>query len=188
VTKRSAQSWATRAPLAKAHYWTTRDRDEVSELLKLTWDKVDDKAGVIRLKAEDVKEKAPRVVPISPTLQAILNELKAERRNGKVTELSQRVFIHNGQGIDTIRRPFELARQKAKVDDLHLHDLRHTAITRWAMAGVPVGAIMAAAGHHSLEMHNRYVNLGEQHLKEVFGLLPTFPQENQQQKNTSVNS
>jgi hypothetical protein len=37
-------------------------------------------------------------------------------------------------------------------------------------------------------MHNRYVNLGEQHLKEVFGLLPTFPQENQQQKNTSVNS
>lgn len=160
----------------------------VSELLKLTWEKVDEKAGVIRLKAEDVKEKAPRVIPISPTLQAILNELKTERRKSKVTELSPRVFIHNGQGIDTIRRPFELARQKAGVKDLHLHDLRHTAITRWAMAGVPIGAIMAAAGHHTLEMHNRYVNLNENHLKEAFKLFPTFTQENPDQQSSSVNS
>jgi integrase len=149
----------------------------VQELLKLTWDKVDEKAGVIRLKAEDVKEKAPRVVPISPTLQAILNDLKAERRKAKVTGLSQRVFIHDGQPIDTIRRPFELARDKAGVKDLHLHDLRHTAITRWAMAGIPIGAIMSAAGHHSIEMHNRYVNLNENHLKEAFKLFPRCSQE-----------
>ena len=38
----------------------------VNELVKLTWDKIDDKAGMIRLKAEEVKEKAPRNVPISP--------------------------------------------------------------------------------------------------------------------------
>jgi integrase len=149
----------------------------VQEMLKLTWEKVDEKAGVIRLKAEDVKEKAPRVVPISPTLQAILNELKAERRKGKVTDLAGRVFIHDGQPIRTIRRPFELAREKAGVKDLHLHDLRHTAITRWAIAGVPSGAIMAAAGHHSIEMHNRYVNLNEIHLKEAFKLFPRCSQE-----------
>jgi integrase len=160
----------------------------VSELLKLTWDKVDEKAGVIRLKAEDVKEKAPRVVPISPALQGILTELKAEQRKAKVTDLSPRVFIHDGQGIDTIRRPFELAREKAGVKDLHLHDLRHTAITRWAMAGVPIDAIMAAAGHHTLEMHNGYVNLNENHLREAFKLFPTFTQENASQKSSSVNT
>jgi integrase len=155
----------------------------VNELLKLTWDKVDEKAGVIRLKAEDVKEKAPRVVPISPTLQAILTELRAERRKAilsesnaerrkaKVTDLCPRVFIHDGHPIDTIRRPFELAREKASVKDLHLHDLRHTAITRWAMAGVPIDAIMAAAGHHSIDMHNRYVNLNDGHLREAFKIL-----------------
>jgi integrase len=52
----------------------------VNELLKLTWLKVDEKAGLIRLKAADVKEKAPRVVPISPALQAVLDELKLEQK------------------------------------------------------------------------------------------------------------
>ncbi|MBM4260464.1 MAG: hypothetical protein FJ145_03380 [Deltaproteobacteria bacterium] len=79
--------------------------------------------------------------------------------------------------IKTIRRAFELAREKVGVKDLHLHDLRHTAITRWAMAGVPVGEIMAAAGHHSIEMHNRYVNLNENHLKEAFKLFPRCSQD-----------
>ncbi len=52
----------------------------VNEVVKLTWDKVDDKAGMIRLKAEDVKEKAPRTVPISPQLQAVLIELREEQK------------------------------------------------------------------------------------------------------------
>ena len=46
----------------------------VQEMLKLTGEKVDEKAGVIRLKAEDVKEKAPRVVPISHNRYVNLNE------------------------------------------------------------------------------------------------------------------
>jgi integrase len=72
---------------------------------------------------------------------------------------SGRVFTHKGKPVETIRRAFELARDKAKIEDCHLHDFRHTCITRWAMAGIPPAAIMAAAGDHSLEMHNRYVNL-----------------------------
>ena len=105
-------------------------------------------------------------------------ELKAARRKSKVTELSPGVFIHNGHGIDTIRRPFELAREKARVKDLHSHDLRRTEISRWAMAGIPQGAIMAAAGHHSLEMHNRYVNVSENQLRQAFELFPGCSQEN----------
>ena len=54
----------------------------VKELLKLTWPKVDEKAGLIRLKAADVKENAPRLVPISPALQAVLDELKQEQKQG----------------------------------------------------------------------------------------------------------
>ena len=149
----------------------------VKELLKLTWPKVDEKAGLIRLKAADVKENAPRLVPISPALQAVLDELKQEQKHAKVANLSQRVFTdHKARPIETIRRAFELAREKAKVEDVHLHDFRHTAITRWAMAGIPPAAIMAAAGHHSLEMHNRYVNLNETHLKKSFRNVPNvFP-------------
>jgi integrase len=42
-----------------------------NEPIQLTWDRIDEKAGLIRLKAEDVKEKALRNVPISGQLRAI---------------------------------------------------------------------------------------------------------------------
>ena len=86
----------------------------VNELLKLTLVKIDEKAALIRLKATDVKEKMPRVVPISPPLQAVLDELKLERKESKIANFSQRVFTdQHGKPIKTIRRAFELARKKA---------------------------------------------------------------------------
>jgi integrase len=141
----------------------------VNELLGLTWDRVSEKDGFIRLRAADVKEKQPRSVPISSNLQAVFPELRTEQKASKVVNLSGRVFTRpNGRAIDSIRKPFEAACREAKIDDLHLHDFRHTCITRWAMEGKPVGAVMAASGHHSFSMHDSYVNLREHHLRTAF--------------------
>jgi integrase len=134
----------------------------VNELLSLTWDRVSEKDGFIRLRAEDVKEKQPRSVPISENLRTVFAELRAEQKQAKVVNLSGRVFTRpNGRPIESIRKPFEAACKQTKIEDLHLHDFRHTCITRWAMEGKPVGAIMAASGHHSFSMHDSYVNLRE---------------------------
>jgi integrase len=143
----------------------------VNELLKLTWDRVSEKDGFIRLKAEDVKEKQARSVPISQPLQEVLAELRGEQKQAKVVNLSGRVFTRaNGQPVKSLRKAFERACRQSKIEDLHLHDFRHTCITRWAMEGKQVAAIMAASGHHSFEMHDRYVNLQEHHLKAAFGV------------------
>jgi integrase len=48
------------------------------EIKRLTWDKVDFKTGFIRLQAEDTKTSEKRVIPISPRLQVVLNELRKE--------------------------------------------------------------------------------------------------------------
>jgi hypothetical protein len=45
--------------------------------------------------------------------------------------------------------------------------------------------IMAAAGHHSLEMHNRYVNVNENHQKDAFKVFPTCSQENPAERENS---
>jgi integrase/recombinase XerD len=129
----------------------------LNELLGLTWEHVDEKAGFIRLKAEETKEKKPRSTPISPALRAILNELKAEQR--KATTIANRVFTRHGQPIKSIRTAFELAREKAKIIDLHPHDFRHTAITCWSAMGIPREIVMAASGHHSIQVHDGYVNV-----------------------------
>jgi integrase len=139
----------------------------VNELLMLTWDlgdgwkAVDLKAGLIRLPAEAVKEKGKRTVPISPELRVVFDELKAEQ--AKVSNISNRVFTRDGRPIKNIRTAFELAKEKVKIKDLRLHDFRHTCITRWSMSGIPVEAVMAASGHHSIEMHQSYVNVKESH-------------------------
>jgi integrase len=143
----------------------------LNELLKLTWLKVDEKAGFIRLKAEDTKEKRPRSVPISPALRVVLNELRQEQSQAKVVNLNGHVFTKpNGLPIRNIRDAWLKAKAAAKIEDLRPHDFRHTCITRWEMEGKPAGKIMAASGHHSLEMHNRYVNTKEYHLKDFFAV------------------
>lgn len=51
-----------------------------------------------------------------------------------------------------IRKPWQAIREAAAVPWLRIHDLRHTAITRMAEAGVPIPVILSMAGHISTRM------------------------------------
>jgi len=100
---------------------------------------------VIRLRPEDTKEDDSRVIPITPALQQFLIELRGEQR--KIPNLANRVFTRAGKPLTSIRSAFELAKDRAKVNDVVIHDLRHTAITRWASLGMPQEIAMKASGH-----------------------------------------
>lgn len=58
----------------------------------LPCDKVDFKAGFIRLAAEDTKTNEKRAIPISPVLRDILEEIRKEQRDGKVAPIEGHVF------------------------------------------------------------------------------------------------
>ena len=73
-----------------------------------------------------------------------------------------------GKVIKNLRTAFEGAKDRAKIQDVVIHDFRHTAITRWAVLGVPQEAAMLASGHKSLAMHYRYANLQPHHVRAVF--------------------
>jgi hypothetical protein len=72
--------------------------------------------------------------------------------------------------MKSIRTAFEFAIEKAAIEDLRLHDFRHTCITRWAANGVLQQAIMAAAGHHSIPQNLAYTNLQPTDVKNAFKL------------------
>jgi integrase len=142
----------------------------LSEPQILTWDKIDLKAGLIRLDAADVKENYPRRTPISWELRQVLLEIKEEQK--RITNLGRYVFIHkNGQPVKSIRTAFELARKEAKLSNIVPHDIRRTAITRWTELGIPRDLVMAASGHKPANVHDRYLNFTDKQLTDAFKLL-----------------
>jgi integrase len=61
-----------------------------------------------------------------------------------------------------MRKPWDEIRRAAEVPWLRIHDLRHTAITRMAEAGVPSAVILSMAGHISQRMQQHYTAVSEQ--------------------------
>jgi len=55
-----------------------------------------------------------------------------------------------------MRKAWEAVREAADVPWLRIHDLRHTAITRMAEAGVPIPVMLSMAGHISTRMQQHY--------------------------------
>ena len=50
---------------------------------------------------------------------------------------------------------------------------RHSAKTNWSRCNIHVDIVMPAAGHSSVQMHKRYVNLKGSDVAEAFGLSHT---------------
>ncbi len=157
--------WLKRVSIAA--YETAMDR---SDILRLTWVEVDREKGVIKLAGGRTKTGVKAIIPISEELGTVLDELEEE--NQKVSNLGNLVFTDSGKpiSIHRLRNAFEKVVSGAGIKDFRFKDFRHTAKTRWAKMGVPVEAAMVAAGHKSVAMHYRYVNLKEDHVKEAFGI------------------
>jgi integrase len=66
--------------------------------------------------------------------------------------------------------------QKIKRDhgivDLHFHDLRHEAGSRFAEAGFSDQEVSAISGHKSMQMLKRYTHLRAEDMVERLDLLP----------------
>jgi integrase len=132
----------------------------LSELMKLTWDRVDLERGLIHLRAQDTKTTKPRDVPIHPYIIEMLNDMKKRAQ-------SENVFTYNGKPIKRIARSFRTACRNAGIDDLWIHDFRHICITNWRMEGHDFARIMAASGHTTTSTFLRYNIDTEEDIKKL---------------------
>lgn len=121
------------------------------ELLKLCWKWVDFNERMIHLPAMITKTRKARNVAMTGRIYEELMKLWEQ----STQEPDSLVF-----GIETnFKHAWETARQRAGIEDLHFHDLRHSAATRLIAAGVPVAEAMKVTGHETLDMLARYVNV-----------------------------
>jgi integrase len=120
-------------------------------LLHAVWGNLDWHRCVLHLKDSKV---GPRDVPLSPGAMQILRTLY--ERDGK-PGADQRLLPTT---YEALKRAWAKAREAAGIKDVHGHDLRHTAATRYALeldGNVPV--LKLITGHKTDSQLMRYVNL-----------------------------
>ncbi len=144
-----------------------------SEIINLTWDRVELQRGFITLRAIDTKTKKARRVPLTPAVKTVLHDL------AKVRSLTtNHVFLYEGKPIKRISRTFRTALKEAGIKDFRFHDLRHCASTNLRRAGVDTATAMRIVGHKSEEMWKRYNAIEESDLLNAASKLNTYLQTN----------
>ncbi|SBP89984.1 tyrosine-type recombinase/integrase [Thiomonas delicata] len=110
------------------------------EIAKLTWADVAPTVATVR---SGKTAAATRRVPLSPVAQTVLSGLKPDP-----VDLTARVFDLATSQLDSLWRK---AKKHAMIEDLHFHDLRHTAVTRLAKK-LPILDLARMIGHKDLRM------------------------------------
>jgi integrase len=138
-----------------------------SEILNLTWDKVDLKKRFIYLEAADTKDKEKRSIPISGELHATLKSIPRAIHDNHV-------FLYRGKPLTDLRTGIRKACKGAGIvygrgekDGFVMHDLRHTFNTNMRKAGVPESVIMKITGHSTRAMFDRYNTVDEGDLRQA---------------------
>ena len=128
-----------------------------SEILGLRWSEVDRD----RLVLADGKT-GPRIVPLNTPARRILER---RPRGG-----SPFVFPSPRDAARPRSRNLAFwyrARQEAGIEDVRLHDLRHTHASHAVMNGVPVPVVARLLGHSDVRTTLRYAHLGDREIEQA---------------------
>lgn len=119
--------------------WHTAAR--ASAILELKWADVDLSGRKIAYKAAG-RQKRRVTVPINDTLLKALQE-------AQTAALTPFVVEYAGKPVQSVKRAFAAAAERAGLDDVSPHVLRHSAACAMVEAGVPMEAVAQFLGHSS---------------------------------------
>lgn len=146
------------------------------EALALEWRRVDFEAGAIRFDSGHgpggQKSGKAGQVPLNHAARAVL----IARKNS--AQSAQWVFPSDitGGHLTDISKAFETAVQRAGLTDVHMHDLRRTAGSWLAQAGVPIQQIAGLLRHGDIALtHSTYAHLAPSNLADAAGVLDVKP-------------
>ena len=130
----------------------------LTEVLTLQWDDVDRKAGELRLR--DAKT-GPRMVALTPAALRVLSELRRVPR-------SRWVFTGRtpDRHLSQLTTYWHQVRARAGVEDVRIHDLRHSFASRALALGEPLPMISRMLGHSKLQSTARYAHLARDSVHE----------------------
>ena len=149
-----------------------------TEALSVKWRDVDldptDSRRRPLVRFYETKGGRPRGVPLSARAAALLRRIREERPQDSpeahVFLLPNRGRGPLGAGAD-FKKSWDTVRTNAGLEDVHVHDLRHTFASRLVQRGVPLFAVGQLLGHKSLKMTQRYAHLAPEGLDDAISVL-----------------
>jgi integrase len=160
-----------------------------NEIASLTWSDIEE--NVIRLRAENSKNREARSVVIAGELVGLMEQRKQARlANGVLTNL---VFHRDGAPVAEFRKAWASAcvaagagkmvcpkcqsegaarkcprcKTRTEYSGKIFHDLRRTAVRNMVRSGVPQSVAMKISGHKTASMFRRYDIANEDDLKQA---------------------
>lgn len=137
-----------------------------SEILALTWKAVDLGAGVVRVQSKT----GPRSLVLNPPAVAVLAALPRFKRNPFVIVGGR---IGAALTLSGLEQVWQTVRTSAQLEDVRLHDLRHSFASVAAASGTSLPIIGALLGHSQPQTTARYAHLGLSPLAATSGAVAT---------------
>ena len=125
-----------------------------SEILSLTWESVDFESREIFL--QQTKSGYSRWITLTNKALSVLKDMpNKENHIFPVTE-------------NAVRQSWERLRNRAGLNDLNFHDLRHEAISRFFEMGLTAPEVASISGHRTLNQLFRYSHANLERIKDKF--------------------
>lgn len=130
-----------------------------SEVLGLTWAAVNLKAGTVRLTRSKTGAKT---LFLNPPARAVLASLPGEAGNPHVIVGGR---IGKALTLSGLEQVWQDVRKEAKLQDVRLHDLRHSFASVAVAGGASLPILGALLGHSQAQTTKRYAHLAADPLK-----------------------
>jgi integrase len=139
-----------------------------NELLSLRWKNVSFATSQLLIPKTNCKRKQMRMVPLN---RVALETLRSLPRDHEYVFYNKKTRTY----VRDIKTAFHAACEKASIEGLRLHDLRHTFATRLRDKGESLTTIMKLMGHSKYETTLRYAHILEKSQHEAVEKLVEEP-------------
>lgn len=103
-----------------------------------------------------------RRIPLPPAAQALLARLPRAKGNPYVI-----AGAIEGQYASDLQKPWRRIRKQAGLNDVRIHDLRHTYASQAVSSGMPIQMVGRLLGHSQIQTTMRYAHLADVSVRQA---------------------
>ena len=116
-----------------------------------------------------------RIIYLSEKAKAVINAIRQKSKDLGLSTTDNSFLVKNprtGKPYNDFQVSFAKARSEVGIEDVRIHDLRHTYASILIQNGVTLYEVQKLLGHSSPNMTQRYAHLNPNNLKQIVNNLP----------------